>query len=77
MVVTKLNLFPAGCHQKADEHDSEADGDVPGADGGNWPPGARDVVHQNPRQTQQHQAEHHRLEPRGVVVGLFIRRAGR
>lgn len=77
MAVTKPDLLPTGCHQKANKHDSKADRYIPGSNRGDGPTSSRYVVHQNPCKTQKHQAEHHRLEPRGVVVGLLIRRAVR
>ncbi len=77
MNVTSLGeLFPPRGHQETDKHDAESDRDIPRSVGGNRPANARNVVGQNPGETEQHQTEHNRLEPDGVLITLLVGGAG-
>src|SRR5665647_3441103 len=60
---------PARGHHEAGDHQTETDAQVPVADVGDRVVCRRDVEGHDPEQTQEHQTEHHRGEPRGVGHG--------
>src|SRR3954462_9582426 len=65
---------PAGRHQGADEGDPEADEDVPALEVRNRQRALADVEDDDPGEPDQHEAEHHRLEPDGVrrLTGALV-----
>ena len=68
---SKEVLLPAGCHHEADHGDAKTDQDVPVAkvqwgSCPKWKLRTSDVVSDNPDQTDNHEAKHHRLKPNWV-----------
>src|SRR6188768_1355378 len=63
---------PAGGHKEADEGDAETDDQVPRADARDRECRPTEVEDQHPYEPDQHEADHHGLEPDGVG-GRFAR----
>ena len=64
----EAQLFPIGHHQEANQGDTESNEDVPVGEGCDRQATLRQVVHDDPQEADDEEAEHDRLEPHRVRI---------